>query len=74
MISDLTTINIDILLRKMRESIAGCSPHGVARPMWVGDMNDLIRLIEWQRAQIEAMTPVAMPVLDVTIASTETTT
>jgi hypothetical protein len=49
MITDLA-----VIIRNLRASIAECSPHGVARPMWVQDVRDVIDLIERQEAEITA--------------------
>lgn len=42
-------------IRTLRNSIAECSPHGLAKPMWVQEVIDIIELIEEQKAYIEAL-------------------
>ena len=50
-----TLIDTRPCLRKLRTSIAGCSPYGVALPMWASNVRDVIDLIEQQEKQIAAL-------------------
>jgi hypothetical protein len=44
--------DLAVIIRNLRASIAECSPHGVARPMWVQDVWDVIDLIQRQEAEL----------------------